>query len=187
MALKLIQQPQQEPLTLEQVKKHLRIDGNDLDSELLTYIQAARIYAETVTNYALATQTWDITYNEFPQMPVTFPKPPLQSVEYVKLTDKNGVNLILPESSYHFDSVSESGKLVFSDGFQWPSIELQPFNGIAIRFKCGFENPESMSHNIITAMLLHVRLLFESMGEKEQEYIEKARDSLLNMSRLWPV
>lgn len=187
MALRMAEQPQQESLTLEEVKKHLRVDGNDQDSELLTYIQAARIYAETVTNYALATQIWDMTFDEYPQTPVVFPKPPLQSVEYIKLTDTNGVDLILSESNYLIDNISEPGKLVFVDGFQWPSIELKPFNSVTIRFKCGFESLDCISHNIRTAMLLHIRLLFEALGEKEQEYIEKARDSLLNMSRLWPV
>lgn len=62
----LTTQPAVEPVTLDEVRAHLRIDSTDEDLLLETMIQAARQQAETITRRALVTQTWTMALDKFP-------------------------------------------------------------------------------------------------------------------------
>lgn len=59
--------PAVEPLDLDTVKDHLRIDDNDDDTVISTvWIPAARSLVEKFTDRLLITQTWRITLDGFP-------------------------------------------------------------------------------------------------------------------------
>ncbi|NDA93971.1 MAG: hypothetical protein EBX90_11955, partial [Betaproteobacteria bacterium] len=58
--------PATEPLSLEEVKEHLRIDSSAEDALLQMYIEAARKVCEHNTARALITQTWETTFDRFP-------------------------------------------------------------------------------------------------------------------------
>src|SRR5580765_8015305 len=107
MSLSLFAAPAAEPLTLSEVKAHLRIDTTDEDAYLTTLITVARMRCEGATRRALITQTWDWVIDRWPtwegyhggqtfepaytSLPaggfVWLPKPPLQSVAFVHYVD----------------------------------------------------------------------------------------------------
>jgi len=55
--VRIIAPPAQTPVSLETVKAHLRIDGDDEDDLLTLYLKAATRRAEDITGRALITQT----------------------------------------------------------------------------------------------------------------------------------
>lgn len=57
MKSKVTIQPTIEPVTLEEVKEHLRIDSNEEDPLINSYIEAARIIAEDSTGRKFISQT----------------------------------------------------------------------------------------------------------------------------------
>jgi hypothetical protein len=67
MPLKLSAAPVAEPLTVEEVKIHLRIDNNEEDSLLGLLITAARLHAEAECQRAFVTQKWDLYIDAFPR------------------------------------------------------------------------------------------------------------------------
>ena len=59
MALKLVTAPAAEPVTLAEIKEHLRVDSDLEDALISALITAARQWAETYQGRAYITQTWN--------------------------------------------------------------------------------------------------------------------------------
>ena len=66
MGLRITQEPATEPVTIEEAKLHLRLDGDDEDTLVGMLISAARSHAEAITRRALITQKWDLYLDTFP-------------------------------------------------------------------------------------------------------------------------
>lgn len=77
MGLKLITPPAIEPVSLPDIKQHLRIDSDLEDAVLSGFITAAREYCESYQNRVFITQTWDLFLDDFPDSPFKIPLPPL--------------------------------------------------------------------------------------------------------------
>jgi uncharacterized phiE125 gp8 family phage protein len=91
MALSLSSAPATEPVTLAEVKAHLRVDhtaDNDYIEDFI--IPAARRLAETMTHRAFITQTWILRLQGFGLAPIYLPRPPLVSITSVAYTDTAG-------------------------------------------------------------------------------------------------
>ncbi|BCJ86456.1 head-tail connector protein [Effusibacillus dendaii] len=184
MALKLITAPTEEPIALNDVKGYLRIDGTDFDALLTGLIKAAREYCEAFQNRAYVTQTWEMSLDAFPDLPLKLPKPPLQSVVSVKYTDQNGVESVFAPSNYLVDPVSEPGRLAFAYGKSWPSVTLQPVNAVKIQFVAGYGAAAAVPQAVKTAMMLYIAHRFEN---PDGDDVPEAVHSLLWAERVVPV
>ena len=77
MGLTIVTAPTIEPVTVAETREHLRIDEDDEDALLTTFIEIARDYCEGYQNRAYITQTWDLWLDDFPDSPFKIPFPPL--------------------------------------------------------------------------------------------------------------
>lgn len=191
MALKLVTAPTTEPITLEEAKDHLRVDGNDEDALISSLITAAREYCEGYQGRAYVTQVWEIVLDAFPQMPMVVPRPPLQSVCSIKYTNNQGVEATFDVENYIVDSDSEPGRIVLASGKSWPAVQLQPVNGVRIRFSAGYGDATKVPASIKEAILLlvghwheHREAVLTGATSREIEFAVKA---LLGMERVVPV
>lgn len=167
MALRLITGPAVEPVTLDRVKEHLRVDHSYDDLLISTYIQGARIFAEQFTARAFVTQTWELVLDEFPTNEILIPLPPLQSVTSIKYDDSSGLEQTLATSEYDVDTASEPGWVVpVSTG--WPTGIWDGINVVRIQFVAGYnpsnDSPPDLAANIPASLknciLLHTGLLY---------------------------
>jgi len=162
MALKLIEDNADEPVTLDEAKQHCRIESNDDDVLITARIKAARQLAEHETRRALATQTWDLILDQFPcQREIIIPKPPLQSVTYIKYVDSNGIEQTLSTDDYKVDDKNEPGKIVSAYGKSWPSTRNE-INAVTVRFICGYGEEDMVPEGIRSWMLLKIATLDEN-------------------------
>jgi len=169
MALTLITPPAVEPLTLEEVKLHLRVDASDEDNLINIYIRAAREFTEAFLGRALVTQTWKLTIDEFPIGEIKIPKPPLQSVSNVKYFDSAGLEQTLATSEYYVDAASEPGWVVPVTNSVWPT-PLDAINAVSVEFVAGYsptaDSPSNLASNvpfnIKAGMLLIIGNLYEN-------------------------
>lgn len=83
MRLKLISAPASEPISLEEAKNHLRVDGAEDNTLISALIVTARQLAEKETKRAFITQTWEMCLDKVVEE-IEIPKPPLQSIESIK-------------------------------------------------------------------------------------------------------
>lgn len=157
MGLVQITAPAAEPVSLAEIKLHLRIepDVSAEDDLLSSLIKAARLHAERVTGKALVTQTWKLVLDSFPPWEIEFPKPPLQSITSIVYLDSNGDSQTLDASAYRVVATSEPGIVEPAYGEAWPST-YDVTGGIAITFVCGMGLAAAVSDDIKAAIKLMV-------------------------------
>lgn len=186
MKLRLITPPSEEPVTLSEVKEYLRMDDDEtaFDGVLMGLIVAAREYCETFQNRAFVTQTWEMSFDGYPTMPLRLPKAPLQDIVSVTYTDRTGAASVWPEENYFPDIDSDPGRLLLVYGKAWPGVELQPANGVRIRFVAGYGDPGAVPESVKVAMKIFVGHRFEN---PESEDVPAVVRNLLRPERVMPV
>ena len=139
---KIVTEPALEPVTLKEIKDHLRIDLSNTDEDALLsgWITAARLQVEEFLWRALMKQTWDFFLDEFPaggDFTILLPLAPLQSITSVKYIDDAGALITLAVSEYKVDSVSEPARLVPAFDKTWPATRDE-VNAVEIRIVVGY-------------------------------------------------
>lgn len=157
MSFVLVTAPTVEPLTLQEAKDHLRVDHEDDDALIDALITAARQQAEIFCRRSLLTQTWDLFLDCFPDDDeLCLPRPPLQSVAFIKYLDLNGVQQTFASSNYRVDTASTPGQVTLAYGAYWPSYQ-EIENSIQVRFVAGYGDfASAVPRPIAQALLLMI-------------------------------
>ncbi|MCO6186692.1 head-tail connector protein [Rhizobium sp. L1K21] len=162
MTYALVTPPAAEPLTLADVKAHLRLDGSDEDDLLAALIAAARQHLEASTGLCLITQGWRLYLDRWPwNGMIEIAKGPLQLVESVTVYDGDGVGEDVSLDGHVLDAASEPARF-FLESQPLPGRAL---NGIEIDFLAGFGDAATdVPDALKRAMLMHVALMYELRG-----------------------
>lgn len=145
MNLRVTVDPVEEPITLNELKAHLRIDGTDEDQLLGIYLTAARQQCEHESRRAFVTQTLKLQLEQWPHGDrIALPRPPLQSVTSIVYTDVNGNSNTVSTSEYIVDTDGEPGHIYLAYGKTWPSTTLRPGPSITITYVAGYGEPEGV-------------------------------------------
>lgn len=189
MTLKLVTAPNEEPVSIADAKAYLRVDHNEDDSLITSLIKVATSAAEKYTRRAFVTQTWDLWLDQFPsktklgesgwwdgvrEAPISsilesvrlieIPKPPLQSVTFLKTYDVSDTEEEFSSSRYFVDEQSDPGRLSLKFGEIWPAVILRPVNGVQVRFVAGYGDAASVPEQIKTAIKMILVSLYENRG-----------------------
>jgi len=161
--IKIITPVEIEPLTLAEVRQHLRLPVDVVEDELLLgLIRTARVYCENITRRALAEQALEMGLDNFPagSKAIILPCPPLVSVTEIAYRDSTGVEtILLPETAYVVDTDREPGRVMPVYGTCWPVFTPFTTSAVRIRFVAGYENlPATIRH----AMLLLIGHWYEN-------------------------
>jgi len=145
--------PATTPISVAELKSHLRIDGlTDVyeDALLLLYIKAAVAVCETYCRIAIMEQVWTAKLDNFADK-ILLPRPPLISVDEVTYLDGDGVAQTLASSVYQVDTFSQPGGLLLAYNQSWPTTRDQA-QAITIEFTVGYEAaddvPENLKHGL---------------------------------------
>jgi uncharacterized phiE125 gp8 family phage protein len=189
--LRLKVPPATEPVTLLEATSHLRVDITDDNTYIQgTLIPAAREYCEGILNRAMITQSWELSFDDWPDFPVSIPVPPLASVASITYYDVTNTGTVWPTTEYYVDTDSEPGRVDLADGKSVPNVSLRSINAVKIAFAAGYGATEtSIPVKFRQAMLLLIGHWYqnrEAVGTASQE-IEFAVNSLLGIDRVWPI
>jgi uncharacterized phiE125 gp8 family phage protein len=183
--------PASEPITLTEAKTHLRVDGTDSDTIITSLIKQAREYAEDYQNKKYITQTLELVLDKFPDDDyIEFVNTtPVQSITSVKYFDTDGTDYTFDSANYALDTDSFVNKLHLKYQKLWPTTILQPYNGVRIRFICGYGEASAVPETFKQAMLIHIQLLYDinRYTESDIKRMESVRDRLLGMRRVIPI
>lgn len=125
------------PVSLTEVKTHLRIDGADLDPVLTPLIAAATNFVEAETRQQLSPATFRLLLDEFPEDGITLPKPPLVSVQAIRFMEGGGLD-VLESFRYAADpSGSRPGRVGLQPGEAWPVADDVP-SAVQVDFIAGY-------------------------------------------------
>jgi uncharacterized phiE125 gp8 family phage protein len=151
MTAALITAPALEPVTLEEVKAHLRLDGEDDDAWLTQAIASARRQVESVTRRVLIEQEWRLWLDAWPDDGVLrIPVVPLIAVDAVTVYDAGGEPHVVDPETYAVDKASAPARL----RFETPPAPGQALNGIEIDLTAGYGDergdvPSPLRHAIL--------------------------------------
>lgn len=139
-----------EPVSLDEVKLHLRLTGDTTEDDLLAgLVVAAREYCEKYTGVAFAEQTLELLLDGWPSKNfIELPVAPLLSVTSIKYKDSAGVENTF--TKYSVDTDRPIGRVVLNYSESWPSFTAYPNNPIRIRFVAGYQIiPQSLKQAIL--------------------------------------
>lgn len=127
--------PTVEPVTMAEVKAHMRLDHASEDELLASLIRAAREEVERATGLALIDQDWRLVLDEWPANgTVSIALHPVKTITSVTAYGSEGEASLIDPATYHADMVSRPARL----HFEGVPKALRAMNGIEVDFKAGF-------------------------------------------------
>lgn len=151
-SLQLISSPGQEPVTLAEARKHLRIDNaSDTadDSYITSLITVAREEFEARTHRQVMPAVVEYQMDGFWE--TRLPSPPFQVIGSVKYDNTSDVETTLAAANYHIDESAEPARFIRADGVTWPETKVRKPNSVRIRYECGYGLTFTTSGNTATA------------------------------------
>lgn len=168
MGLSQTAAPAEEPVSLADVKLHLRVDGNKDNVLIASLIAAAREYCQSYTGLQFVTATWALTLDAFPSEDVIrLPNPPLSSVTTVAYTDTAGDAQTMSSDDYDVDTTSVEGRLALAYGASWPGTR-DKIDAVTITYVAGYGTAHAVPDAAKSAIYMVVADLYEhreSRGE----------------------
>lgn len=188
------------PITIDDLKIHLRIDDDTgyEDNLLDNIIYAAIAKVESITNRKLLTQTWDYYMDSFPD--VDYYKLPFgnlqttdSDVTHIKYTDSDGTQTTMTVTTDYIVETNGTmlGRIVLPYDTEWPSFTAYPSNPIVTRFACGWTSASAVPFEIKAAIMMICADLYTNresqyLGINMQRYTTNPTViNLLGDYRLW--
>jgi Phage gp6-like head-tail connector protein len=166
MATVITSAPAVEPVSLAEVKTHLRIDTADEDGLLQALILTSRLHVEVALGLALITQTWSCFFDHWPQgligrgVPLSppgaafasldphtalasganalaFPLGPVKSVDAIRVYADDGTFVSVPVAGFAIDLISRPARIARRSGTSLPAAG-RALNGIEFAITAGF-------------------------------------------------
>jgi uncharacterized phiE125 gp8 family phage protein len=151
------------PVTLDEMKAHLRVEIGEDDAEITAIIKAATNHVQRLTNRQLISQTYDLLLAEFPGGDVVrLPRPPLQTLANnwtttgVQYQNSSNVATTLTDTYWTADTDTEPGRWFRAKDQSWPSLYGAPnVLEVRIRFVAGYGAasavPEDLRYGVLMA------------------------------------
>lgn len=163
MNIRVITPPAVEPVSLAEVKAHLRVDHSDEDDLISALIQASRELCEAFQNRTLITTVLELVCDGFPGSVISLPRPPLQGVTSITATDEAGVDTVVSAADYLVSTAGVLGRVVLKSGSSWPAVTLQEVDGFVVRYTAGYgDDPADVPQLTRQGILLTIGHLYEN-------------------------
>ena len=170
------------PVSVQEMKNHLRITQNDFDETLQDYLWVATNKVENILNRALLTTSYQFVLAQrslpFPIaniaiIPLSFTAihPLMRSVELPRSNNASITNVLYhyttgslhAETKWHINSYIEPAHLTFDDYEMW-SINM---DSVIINYQAGYgDTPASIPNPIRHAIKLYTGLLYSKTGDE---------------------
>lgn len=182
----LLTPPAAEPLTLAEVKAHLRLDAGDEDDLLARLVTTAREHLERETGLCLVSQQWRLSLDRFPREGIVpLSRSPVRAIDAVTVYDADGNPHAVDLAGHLLDGEARPARLWLRD---MPSSG-RAVNGIEIDFSAGYgEAATDVPDTLKRAMLLHIGHMFAFRGvispDQQPAGIPEGYDRLVNPFRM---
>jgi uncharacterized phiE125 gp8 family phage protein len=150
--------PYAEPIHLDEMKLHLRVDVTADDALITSQIRTAREIAETFTQRQLVAATWKRNLHRFPDRycqhddfedfySIRLLHPPVMAVTSITYIDTNGATQTLATSVYDLDKNAEPAVVRLKYVQIWPPTREQP-NAVTVNYISGYVAPFTATANM---------------------------------------
>lgn len=162
MPLAIINPSEVKPITLPQIKQHLRVDHNEEDQYLLDLLDGAVAHVEATIGQALIFKTVRQYVDQIPaSRSVVLEVSCVKSIEAIRGFDTSGnANIFSPEE-YHLDNRMNIPAVIFNTSISYDNF----YNGIEIDLVTGFgATGVDVPSNITRAILVLIAHWYEFRG-----------------------
>lgn len=162
MAVTRLTAPLAVPVTLDEVKRHLRIETGDDDAYLADLIAASVSHLETVAGLKLITQTWRQYFDCAPAgSTYRLAVQPVQAITAMRVYNGEGSPQEIPAASLLLDAVSSPPRLEVCEHV----ASDRAFNGIEIDLVAGYgDTSVDVPDGLRRALLLLIAHAYEFRG-----------------------
>lgn len=154
-SLRLRTGPTTEPITLDELKAHLRITYIDEDDIIESYLVAARVYVENYCERSLFTQTWDYYTDRFPpgDEPFVLSRGQYASVSTFTYKDTASVQQTLTSTDYQIESSRDRFRVYPALDEVWPDTDLS-IDNVNFRFVAGWSTVAAIPRPLKQAIMI---------------------------------
>lgn len=186
--LTVITPPAYEPVTLEEMRRHLKDPPSDEDNEIAAWMQAAREWVESYTGRTLVDTTLEVSFEAYPDWQIFLPRPPIIQVVSFKYISSDGVDTTLAADQYVLDqSLALSPRVVPAYGVAWPGTRWQP-SSLRIRYRAGYARdgvtPDERSL-VPSSLRSAIKLIVGHLFEHRENVVEGQALRDLPMGAQW--
>lgn len=154
-----LSEPLVPPISLSEVKNHLRLDTSEEDLVVQGLIDSATVFCEDFQRRCFINRTMSLWLQELPMCEqIEIPRPPLVSVEALIIHYTDGTTQTIDSSLYEVHTENEPGTIIMSSNasITIPSdktiLQVNPYE---IQFTCGYgTSSKDIPANVKQAMLL---------------------------------
>jgi len=151
-SIELYQAPESEPITLDEVKTFLRIDGDSENDSISIMISAARMAAEKYMRNSIISQKWKLSFDEITNCKVSLPYGPVTAIDSVNLISTSGESTEFSDTNYYLTAGNRS--IYFSQIPNGRRVEIIFSTGMA-------EDATTVSALIKQGLLAHIAFMYE--------------------------
>lgn len=171
--VKLITPSTLEPVTLSEAKTALKITGNDEDTLIRIYLDAAVRRVENFRQSPIMTSEWELYLKTWPTN-VSLQKHPVTAINSVKYYDDNNTLQTVGTSNYRLQNFRVPCRLEFDADFDQPSVYDREYP-IVVNFQAGY-----LAASGVEPVIKHV-ILLETGTYNEIRQTEMAGMGLANV------
>lgn len=178
MSLTLLSPPATEPITLNELKEHLRVTEPDEDALINGALVAAARSVELRGNLALTPQQWRLSLNAAPGETLFLPRAPVSAIDAVAIIDSAGAPIAIDASAYEF-AAGPPARLRQAAPWPVPGVKL---DGVRIDFTAGYADAASVPSPLKQAVKLlaaHFYETREAAGETRILSVPNSVDALI--------
>ncbi|WDI32156.1 head-tail connector protein [Hyphococcus flavus] len=158
MSLILLSPPASEPVTLAELKQHLRVTHTDEDALITGVLVAAVRAVEARGGLACMPQQWRLTLDAPPMETLHLPIAPVASIDAITVTDGEGAPQPVDASVYEFASGSP-GRLRPAGPWPQPAPKI---DGVRIDFTAGYADAGAVPEPLKQAVKILAGYFYET-------------------------
>jgi hypothetical protein len=193
--------PTSEPVSLDLLSLHCRVNGDDEVALLDHYRTAARELWESMTDTSLMPQTWKVYLDHwqrsyfwyvptntpefnYPRSGIYLPKNPVNTISSVQYYDANDTLQTLSSGKYVLDQKRQPARLSYTTSMDYPTLSLQNHTPkIIITMTTGYSNADAVPNIFKQAIFAQASTWYESrsMAEVSEGFLKLANRYRMDM------
>jgi|TARA_Y100000310_G_scaffold169451_1_gene169499 uncharacterized phiE125 gp8 family phage protein len=162
MSYNITVEPSVEPVSVAEVREHLRNEGESFDDDYITHlIKVSRKLCEKYCNRVFITQTWQQNESSFGAY-IDLAVNKVQSVTSITYVDTAEAEQTLSTSNYQVDLLADTATVYEGVTAGFPAISSSTINPIKITYVCGYGVASAVPDDIKQAIFIMISNFYEN-------------------------